>query len=1127
MDPSSSCADHLLALSASESSDTDEVNSSTARVYFGPVLSPGKKYIVQSTARQRTYESDALSTPLRRSPRLSPAASPHLQSLHGRARDDVENSPGGHRQDLSGISCEDPMLQDEPSSVLASKIMRAFDNPSPPPQRRVHTDIQYTPGRNSRFPLLDASAPPSPFRAINLFEKLNQLAEPLVEGPTASPTHPSSLVPENTTQAPHADALQPDLISFKSCSKSTLQNTVLECTHGVIEPHSPSTINVQTVPVECSIQGPSLTRSSAQEVSYITEEPPGVSGRQKDCDGEACASQSSSSEIPSLPIAGNGSTTAVVDSLGEGSVDDDKVVVTNPKSGSKRKLVVAGNHNKLCQHRLGSLSPQSEGLLTQLLSPSRQQQVPSALEREQEPIPFNPSTHRLTLTTSPTPPCSATAQEVSLKSGRCEDGVHRTPARRVPIYDALANATPSLQKAARRALLESQSRRIPNTGGPVFSRPENLSHSPAKRVPVAGCIPSPSRPITGSTMPIVLRARSASVEPHPTIPSSVRSRSVEPTPVSTRTCGDGTSKKPTFPPRTISRPTPPLPFPLVPQAKADPGSTYPIPEENETVDTTAPDAATRVSPVSSDKSHLRQRSVASRIPRMNAKPYARPQTNANNSKVTSVSKLGLQSVSIPKRRPYSEFLSLFAQKPILLTRPCSKGGYGGTHDSNTNEPSSSIGSEANTLKRKRAMEEGTPQPRFRSTGVHQITPGTFGGKRAVKSPNSLPELSGLVPSPQKPNTPILFRKVVDGMLSARYQSTKASVETRETSLPDSVPVSRQDSDSSVLRLPSETQESRPLPVTTSANREGDNLNTLLPHASAVKENDFDSQSSQRRSALKRSSRARKVPSDVHDVFNTTSRSDQPSRRPPTRAEASGFVGMSASALRALTSSNTTRNQQTVAILATEVIRKEGLRPESPAVKIRTILQKEKEEQDRQRMERAQRRARRSEEGSTGSDTEGPSEHAMHTPDGYGHDTNVDLTTTRHVRAPGDEEDYETPERLSPIKRPRFGEEDNDEQVRPTKQVKWCYGLGTTAFVDDVDPKPRFQRLDSHAKGCLAPSSKSIHLDTLGNIKDIDSRPPLQLVQEHVVIKKYMYDNDVEAEPAPTRMTRSKNKKPKG
>ncbi|KAI6036601.1 hypothetical protein BKA83DRAFT_4165227 [Pisolithus microcarpus] len=1055
MDPSSSCADHLLALSASESSDTDEVNSSTAR----------KKYIVQSTARQRTYESDALSTPLRRSPRLSPAASPHLQSLHGRARDDVENSPGGHRQDLSGISCEDPMLQDEPSSVLASKIMRAFDNPSPPPQRRVHTDIQYTPGRNSRFPLLDASAPPSPFRAINLFEKLNQLAEPLVEGPTASPTHPFVL-------APHADALQPDLISFKSCSKSTLQNTVLECTHGVIEPHSPSTINVQTVPVECSIQGPSLTRSSAQEVSYITEEPPGVSGRQKDCDG----------------------TTAVVDSLGEGSVDDDKVVVTNPKSGSKRKLVVAGNHNKLCQHRLGSLSPQSEGLLTQLLSPSRQQQVPSALEREQEPIPFNPSTHRLTLTTSPTPACSATAQEVSLKSGRCEDGVHRTPARRVPIYDALANATPSLQKAARRALLESQSRRIPNTGGPVFSRPENLSHSPAKRVPVAGCIPSPSRPITGSTIPIVLRARSASVEPHPTIPSSVRSRSVEPTPVSTRTCGDGTSKKPTFPPRTISRPTPPLPFPLVPQAKADPGSTYPIPEENETVDTTAPDAATRVSPVSSDKSHLRQRSVASRIPRMNAKPYARPQTNANNSKVTSVSKLGLQS------------------KPILLTRPCSKGGYGGTHDSNTNEPSSSIGSEANTLKRKRAMEEGTPQPRFRSTGVHQIMPGTFGGKRASSADWHR--------VPRNLTRPILFRKVVDGMLSAQYQSTKASVETRETSLPDSVPVSRQDSDSSVLRLPSETQESRPLPVTTSANREGDNSNTLLPHASAVKENDFDSQSSQRRSALKRSSRARKVPSDVHDVFNTTSRSDQPSRRPPTRAEASGFVGMSASALRALTSSNTTRNQQTVAILATEVIRKEGLRPESPAVKIRTILQKEKEEQDRQRMERAQRRARRSEEGST---VNTPCIH----PDGYGHDTNVDLTTTRHVRAPGDEEDYETPERLSPIKRPRFGEEDNDEQVRPTKQVKWCCGLGTTAFVDDVDPKPRFQRLDSHAKGCLAPSSKSIHLDTLGNIKDIDSRPPLQLVQEHVVIKKYMYDNDVEAEPAPTRMTRSKNKKPKG
>ncbi|KAI6109176.1 hypothetical protein EDD16DRAFT_47430 [Pisolithus croceorrhizus] len=1113
MDPSSSSADHLLALSASESSDTDEVNSSTARVYFGPILSPEKKFIAKSTVRQTTYEFDALGTPLRRSPRLSPAASPRLRLLRGHPGDDVENGSGGRREDLSGVSCEDPLLQDEPSSVLASKIMRAFDNPSPPPQRRVHTDIQYTPGRNSRFPLLDASAPPSPFRAINLFEKLNQLAEPLVEGLFATRSRPFPLVLENTTQAPDTDALQPNLISFKSHSGSTLQNTILECAHGVIEPHSPNTIDVQTVPAECSTQGSSLTRSSAQEVSYITEEPPGIFGLQKDCDHGTCASESSSSETPSLPIAGNSSTAEAVDALGEGSVDEDKVVATNPCSGSKQKLVMAGNHNKLCQHRLGSLSPQSEGLLTQLLPPSRQQQVSSALERDQEPIPFSPSTHQSTLTTSPTPAWSTAAEEASLKFGRSDDVAHRTPARRVPIYDALVNPTPSLQKAARRALLESQSRRIPNAGGPVFSRPDNLSHSPAKRVPIAGCTPSPSRPTTGLTMPTVLRGRSASVEPHQPILSSVRSRSVEPTPVSTRTRGDGTSKEPIFPLRTTLRPTAPLPFPLVPQAKAEPGSTYPIPEENETVDTPAPDTTTRVSPASPDKSYLRQRSVGSRIPRMNAKPYARPQSNANNPNAISISKLELQS-------------------PILPTRPCSERGHRAAHDltdHNTNVPSSSIGLEVKTLKRKRALEGGTPQPKFRSTGVRQISPGTFSGKHAVKPPNSLPELNALAPSPQKPNTPILFRKVVDGMLSAHYPPTKASVETREISLPDSVPVSRHDSDSGALRLPLDAQEPRPLPVTTSGNREGDNLNTLLSHASAVtlKENDFDSQSSQRRSALKRSSRARKVNSDVHDVLNTTSRSDQPSCRLPTRAEANGFVGMSATALRALTSSNTTRNQQTVAILAREVIKKEGLRPESPAVKIRTILQKEKEEKDRQRMERAQRRARRSEEGSAGSDTEGLSEQVIHTFDGYGHDTNVDLTPTRHARAPGDEEDYETPERLSPIKRPPFGEEDNDEQVRPTKQVKWCYGLATTAYVDDVDPKPRFQRLDSHAKGCLAPSSKSIHLDTLGNIKDLDSRPPLQLVQEHVVIKKYMYDNDVEAEPAPTRMTRSKNKKPKG
>ncbi|KIN98313.1 hypothetical protein M404DRAFT_855593 [Pisolithus tinctorius Marx 270] len=429
---------------------------------------------------------------------------------------------------------------------------------------------------------------------------------------------------------------------------------------------------------------------------------------------------------------------------------------------------------------------------------------------------------------------------------------------------------------------------------------------------------------------------------------------------------------------------------------------------------------------------------------MNAKPYARPQTSANRANTNSISKLELNS-------------------PIPLTRPCGEDGHDNVHDltnQNVNGLSSSVSSAAKTSKRKWALEAGASEPSFRSASVRQVTPGTFGGKHAVKPPNSFPVLSAHAPSPQKPNTPILFRKVVDGMLAAHYPPTKASVESGEKTLPDS----------NAPRLPSEAQESRPLSVTALTNPGGRNLKPLLPQASAIalKENDLDSQPSRRKSDLKRSSRTRQATSDVDGVFSNTSRSSQAGRRPPTRGEESGFMGMSATALRALTSSNTARNQQTVAIFATEVIRKDGLRPESPAVKIRTILQNEKEEQDRQRKERAQRRARRSEEGN---DMGGMNEHTTHTLDSHGHDENVDLMPTRRFRAPGDEEDFETPERLSPIKRPRFGEGDKGEQVRPTKQVKWCRRLATTVYIEDVHPMPRFQQHDPHAKGCLAPSSK--------------------------------------------------------
>ncbi|KAJ7063285.1 hypothetical protein C8F01DRAFT_69162 [Mycena amicta] len=139
------------------------------------------------------------------------------------------------------------------------------------------------------------------------------------------------------------------------------------------------------------------------------------------------------------------------------------------------------------------------------------------------------------------------------------------------------------------------------------------------------------------------------------------------------------------------------------------------------------------------------------------------------------------------------------------------------------------------------------------------------------------------------------------------------------------------------------------------------------------------------------------------VFPSRSRHDA-RRRPISCTSATGpFAGMTAVALKALTSSNTTKNQRYLAAkLETQVIKKEGDRPESPGMKVRTVSQREADERGAKRKERAARRARRGEDVTE--------EEAM----GMGHDemdVDSDLDSSplpRHRRGPGDEEDYETP-----------------------------------------------------------------------------------------------------------------------
>ncbi|KAI0318945.1 hypothetical protein OF83DRAFT_1029396, partial [Amylostereum chailletii] len=224
--------------------------------------------------------------------------------------------------------------------------------------------------------------------------------------------------------------------------------------------------------------------------------------------------------------------------------------------------------------------------------------------------------------------------------------------------------------------------------------------------------------------------------------------------------------------------------------------------------------------------------------------------------------------------------------------------------------------------------------------------------------------------------------------------------------------------------------------------------------------------------------------------------------------------MSVVALKALTAANTSKNEQYIARLETEVVRKAGERPESPVPKVRTVLEKQKEEKERGRRERAERRARRT-SGATDM-SEGEEEDRQGQDEQDGEPLGEDGRPLRHRRGPGDEEDYFTPDRPErPVKRMKFnGEGEHGEQPREGKRVvRWDRGLFNTVYFEHehpltFDPPPK---TPATKKGALAGSAKTVRLDPLGNLLGCNS-PLKDIFPEHIVVKKFIYDNDEELQP---------------
>lgn len=89
--------------SSSSGSDSDAVNTTSARVYFGPIQSPEKKLIQvinPVTSRYRTPNSGTNTSPLRRSVRF-PSPVPWSPSQNG-TEENADNSDANDESDDAG-----------------------------------------------------------------------------------------------------------------------------------------------------------------------------------------------------------------------------------------------------------------------------------------------------------------------------------------------------------------------------------------------------------------------------------------------------------------------------------------------------------------------------------------------------------------------------------------------------------------------------------------------------------------------------------------------------------------------------------------------------------------------------------------------------------------------------------------------------------------------------------------------------------------------------------------------------------------------------------------------------------------------------------------------------------------
>lgn len=252
--PSQSFDSNFSTHQASDDSDSDAVNTSNAKVYFGRFQTPEKKIATFMNSAEalspnvNTPSCDSKYRPidLRRSPRLStpPKAVVESAALTESAESRqkaliVEAQPEGWIEaPLPDFLREDgalsPSMLDmhseyfvlEPSSAIASRIMRAHDNPSPPPKSirdsfspRHRTSMS---GQLPQIPSLSDTSEDPDMESVAAaefsettpppFDHNDESASPTVTMAKRLSTSPTITQPINTLQPCGED--EPNLIEF-------------------------------------------------------------------------------------------------------------------------------------------------------------------------------------------------------------------------------------------------------------------------------------------------------------------------------------------------------------------------------------------------------------------------------------------------------------------------------------------------------------------------------------------------------------------------------------------------------------------------------------------------------------------------------------------------------------------------------------------------------------------------------------------------------------------------------------------------------------------------------------------------------------------------------------------------